>query len=95
MEKCVICMRGSGPVCAACQQTYPAPLLLACTDKPCPYVLALWDHTVIKFTGAEIAGEWVYLENPDSLKFGPHGIQGTQRGMAVRISAIVWCLQEG
>lgn len=79
-------------VCGSCRADIPESLLKACVDNPFDYVLGLKDGTVIRFSGADIKGNWVTIERgewgkSDALLFG----YPMERGVDIRLDQIVWC----
>ena len=71
--------------CEACKAKYPPSLLKAVQD-PFNYACRLDTGEVINFESATIAGDYCTLEGiqqPAARLF--------ERGLDVRVSAIVWC----
>lgn len=107
-ERCVGCHQEFAfevdkfPACANCKAKYPDSLMKACGDD-FDYAMGLRDGTIFRFESAEICGDWVHLDAimEFALPNRPEAVHTTpelpaqwnfERGVDVRISDIVWCV---
>ena len=77
----------SEKVCKECERKYPPSLVKACTDH-FDYALCLSTGHVVRFTHAQISGEYCTIHGDDIglvLKYP------CPRGVDIRVADIVWC----
>lgn len=81
-------------VCDQCIHLYPPSLLKAVNDD-FDYALRLKTGEIIRFSSAEICGDYVVLKGQyygDSKMVTGKGVDFTfDRGIDVRLDSIVWC----
>lgn len=82
-------------VCPECARKVPSSLVKACYDQ-FDYLLGLVDGTIIRFSSAEIHGDWVCIrgmtdqwgETPFREQVFGHSFP---RGLDLRLDRIAWC----